>query len=163
MKKAMSDDIQAVIRDRAERAWSEREALLLERADIDLQLESIDKTLADCQAAARLFGFAPEEATSSEGVRDDQTPVAADDLLALDKSCLPPRRRVEDLIIRQLGIAGASGALARAIHEGIIDATGIQLNDKTVATTLYRLLRVGKVRRKNRNWLLASPACRDPL
>lgn len=75
----------------------------------------------------------------------------------VDESHTP---KIKDIVLERLRQAGDAGARASEIKE-FVSAQGIEMHEKTVGMTLYRLSNEGSVRRKGRTWVFIPELERD--
>lgn len=73
-----------------------------------------------------------------------------------------PMPRVADVILDRLRAAANSGAKAVDIRSFISQTYHVEIHEKTVGMTLYRLQKDGHVRRKGHTWFLASSEAKNP-
>lgn len=168
-----------------------RDALLAERRDVRAKQVSlaardreIDRELADCQAAGRVFGVdveIPRDAVVMDGTQRGtvilsraayekatgiiaatnaligQTAPTAAEKAVTTKAEMP---RVSDIVLDQLRKAGTAGSKAAPIQKYIESTYGTTIHDKTVGMTLYRLSQEDppKVRRQGHTWFFVPEA-----
>lgn len=75
----------------------------------------------------------------------------------VDESHTP---KIKDIVLERLRQAGDVGARASEIKE-FVSAQGIEMHEKTVGMTLYRLSNDGLVRREGRTWFFIPELERD--
>lgn len=160
-----------------------RDALLKEKKDVRAERErlaardrEIDRELADCRAAARVFGLSidfPAEDDGEGGSRSrliyhltpeqivkateassrafaelqSKRQPKADAVIA--KQVMP---RIGDIVLDRLKAAGSDGSKAAPIQQYIETTYATKVHEKTVGMTLYRLSKEGKVRRDGHTW-----------
>lgn len=155
-----------------------------QRARLSARDREIDRELADCQAAGRVFGVAieiPNEPTQDQPLRVswsayERALEAMRNRLAHYEGPKPPpvpssppvtpgakaaatkaeMPRISDIVLDQLRKAGEAGTKARLIQEYIESTYGQEIHDKTVGMTLYRLAQENppKVRREGHTWFI---------
>ena len=166
-----------------------RDALLEERTDIRAQRaklaqrdREIDRDLADCQAAGRVFGVAvelPKDEPDGDDnflrhIRNAQFKIGSADwmpaplrLQTTAKSITSGAKavatkaempRVSDIVLDRLKEAAAKGSKAAPIQAYIENTYGTKIYDKTVGMTLYRLQKDGFVIRRGHTWFIADKA-----
>lgn len=107
-------------------------SLLAERQRIDVRRTAIERELADCVAAARVFGVTLEQSL----------PRSARD-----------RFTVRTIVIQKLREAGPAGTTAAEIRRACGPA-----HPKTVGMTLFRLAKEGVCQRVGtRAWVIQNP------
>ncbi|AEH85351.1 hypothetical protein Mesop_0859 [Mesorhizobium opportunistum WSM2075] len=75
----------------------------------------------------------------------------------VDESHTP---KIKDIVLERLRQAGDAGARASEIKE-FVSAQGIEMHEKTVGMTLYRLSNEGSVHREGRTWVFIPESERD--
>jgi hypothetical protein len=166
---------------------AKRDELLAERARIHDQQEKlsardreIDRDLADCRAAGRVFGVKVElpveqkddgpawrvmlpglasddQFTAVDLFRKARSAAAAEPTKPLKIEGKPaklPMPRVRDIVLDRLKAAGQKGSKATPIQAYIESTYSTKIHDKTVGMTLYRLARDGLVRRDGHTWFI---------
>ena len=193
------DDLQKASSEVVTTLLGKRDKLLEERAKlrnlrtmIATRDREIDRELADCQAAGRVFGIEVELPKDEpdwprlrplwpeEPLLQPDAPVAASTppaeqaasgaaRAAATKAEMP---RVSDIVLDRLREAGEAGSKATAIQGYVENTYQRKLHDKTVGTALYRLQREGRVRRDGHTWFIVpetvnpggdTPALKDLL
>ncbi|MBS0258815.1 MAG: hypothetical protein JSR13_13985 [Proteobacteria bacterium] len=94
------------------------------------------------EASAENSSSNEEREVSSEGDRTDS---------AFGET----QTNIRELVLQFLGEAGADGAKATQLRQRI-EGVGIDMHEKTVGMTLYRLKEAGQVKREGRTWFLLS-------
>lgn len=160
-----------------------RDQLLRERVNIRMQRvalatrdRAIDRDLADCVAAARVFGY-PLELPKDEG-DSEQNPLFSTAILTgktlagsgllfhgphhgatpqlpaaeSKEAAAPAMPKIRDIVLDRLQAAGYGGTKALPIRKYIEDTYHQDIHEKTVGMTLYRLSNDGKAHRRGRIW-----------
>ena len=149
------------------------------KIEVDARIDAATKRTADFRGAFKAFGFDLDAAgfkTLSEAVGKDayNAAVAAGQELFEGKSAVDAPKQIElkaievpsiasqiatierpkirDAVLGLLGKAGEKGDGATALRKHIEADYHIELHEKTVGMTLYRLSNEGLVRRKGRTW-----------
>jgi hypothetical protein len=73
----------------------------------------------------------------------------------------PQIPKIQDILLMRLQDAGESGSKAAPLRQYIEDTYNIEIHEKTVGMTLYRLLRKGLVRRQGHVWFFVSQETED--
>jgi hypothetical protein len=141
---------------------AKRDRLLAERAEIRAKTAElaardryIDRELADCRAAARVFDL---DLTFPEEERVDQWHLfwrAAERNKARQNDPVLQKRKMPklaDIVLDCLLLVGERGSKAAPIQEYIESTYDTKIHEKTVGMTLYRLLKKGRVRRNGHTW-----------
>jgi len=93
-------------------------------------------------------------------VADSQSETDSDDFELSDElNDEPTPPKVREIVLEQLIAAGSGGIKASSIKEHMV-SQGIELHEKTVGMTLYRLSRDGISRREGRIWFFVPEADR---
>jgi hypothetical protein len=161
------------------------EALLAERAHIRQEQQrlaaryrEIDRELADCQAAGRVFNITVDiprddgeqrpvsslnawnaartarAHSQGQSPADLQAPGAQGAAEAsLSKTEMP---RIRDIVLDRLREAGVGGSRATQIQNYVESTYSTRIHPKTVGITLFRLSKEGMVRRDGRTWYLVQ-------
>jgi hypothetical protein len=175
----MSNQIAVEIMARRDALLEERKQLRKQRAGIDARDFAIDRDLADCVAAARLFGVKleiPKDdyrwASAVSSLKDlrqslnkqlHQIPMV--ELFQNQLEATPEQNRetsvekqsasmppIKEIVISQLREAGSKGTKAAAITRYILKTYGRKIHGKTTGMTLYRLSKDGLAHRKGNVW-----------
>jgi hypothetical protein len=99
--------------------------------------------------ALRIGRRQEKEAEEDQGDEDDYEPSDGE----ADR---PVPSNIRDLVLARLKAAGPDGTKVAPI-KNYIAGQGIEMHDKTVGMTLYRLSKEGFARRDGRMWLFVSP------
>jgi len=102
--------------------------------------------------AIRIAKNEPPPPSSDEGQSDD----GIDDF----DDTVPTPSNIREMVIEQLAGAGADGLKAGALKEHIA-GRNVEMHDKTVGMTLYRLSKDGIVRREGRTWFFVPEEQRN--
>ncbi|NDE91088.1 MAG: hypothetical protein EB059_08145 [Alphaproteobacteria bacterium] len=177
-----------------EKITSKRDGLIRERLyirkkrqELAMRDREIDREIADCRAAARVFGlnieFPPDEREElirmravehrllHEAVHAANNPITIThtnkidttisartnhvvpvELIKAQLTTKPEMPRVQDIVLDRLKKAGDKGSKAAPIQCYIKDTYNIDIHEKTVGMTLYRLSKEGRVRRNGHFW-----------
>lgn len=143
----------------------ERHSIQIEITELNRRNLRIDQELADCAAAARLFGATAQEienqiekATneSQEIDRMDRAVTRAIRTGAVGPATPSQMPKIKDIVLDRLRAAGPSGTKAAQIREFIDMMYGSDANpihEKTVGMSLYRLLKQGLAHRRGLIWI----------
>lgn len=176
-KTAMLSDPAATILARRDALLAERATNRRHRAELAARDREIDRELADCQAAGRVFGVEVEVPRDEEETRgffqaweepnltlrlrslrgrvaalQDQMVTATAAAKAVATKAEMPR--VSDIVLDRLKEAGDAGSKAAPIQAYIESTYSKKIHDKTVGMTLYRLQQEGRVRRQGHTWFI---------
>jgi hypothetical protein len=159
------------------RLWQTNAQLQQQKAQLESQIAQTAAGLVNTETALKVFGFD----VSQDGVwahlnelfgREIQTFMAQEnaqaeferqqfdaavqsfnDLLATDSpNKKPPMPTIREIALMRLREAGNEGARAKTIREYVQSTYGVEIHEKTVGMTLYRLLKEGLVRREGHVW-----------
>lgn len=126
-------------------------------ADCQRQQQELAARGADCEAAARVFGFnLVAEMAALFDVSQNQAslgvvPQGPAEPPPLPASALPKGPTVKDLVLEVAQQAFPNPIKASAIRKELANR-GIQTHDKTIGMTLYRWARDGRLRREGWKW-----------
>jgi hypothetical protein len=175
---------------------AKRDALLAERAalrkrqtELAARDRQIDRDLADCRAAGRVFGVEvelpkdKEETTAGRflvdfsgdqgrrisemlfpGLKCDRTALTTSGekvAKVLNEAIEQRMPRVRDIVLDRLKAAGADGSKAAAIQAYIESTYSKKIHPKTVGMTLFRLAQEKRVRRQGHTWFI-GPESMNP-
>jgi hypothetical protein len=159
----------------------EIERLKEQFSQISRRSREIDRELADCRAAARVFGldisFPPQETgPHSVSILMDRLSAVRRQLSpAIVSEALPPKQvlgaptvhaeavvqmpRIKDVTLDRLRAAGDMGQKASEIQGYIVTTYGSGIHEKTVGMTLYRMSQEDPplVHRKGHTWFFGPP------
>lgn len=170
-----------LISQRRDELLEERNSVQRQKATLDARDLAIDRELADCVAAARVFGHAlelPEEPEAFHyGVRrvrnkagewrtyrvrmpllfgDSDSEKSEEEREEEERTQAPPRPKIKEIVLDRLRDAGEQGTKAAAIRAYIEQTYGKAIHSKTVGMTLYRLQKDGIAHRKGITWFSVS-------
>ncbi len=156
-KQATEVALEAILAKR-DRLLAERKALRLKAAELAARDRYIDRELADCKAAARVFDLeiSFQEEKSWEGWQtnlDKNKDLIPASGAVLQKRDMP---KLRDIVLDCLRLAGERGSKAAPIQEYVETTYATKIHQKTIGLTLYRLLRQGLVRRNGHTWFFVS-------
>ncbi|TQF29219.1 hypothetical protein [Bradyrhizobium sp. UNPA324] len=147
------------------------------------QIKEQDKATAACEATLRLFGYDLNEGATwdllMEKHRDRvfevlQSEASTAKLLQAEDEdrpkdsdvppALPAKRQmptIQEILLERLQEAGDKGSKAAPLRDYIQQTYSIEIHEKTVGMTLYRLLRKGLVRREGHVWFFVPQTIAD--
>jgi len=165
------------------RAQNERTGAQKMFDEARVKLADAQKTIANISIAFSVFGYTLEgekpwdpireavgekkwsqallAAKGNEDQQDDDSD-SDDDTSAeenyeeLDKTEQEIPHNIKQIVLARLSAAGASGTKIAPIKE-FISKLGVEMHDKTVGMTLYRLSKDGLARRDGRTWFYVAP------
>lgn len=147
------------------------------------QIKEQDKTVATCEATLRLFGHNLNsdeswdqlmekyrervfEVLKAEGpILKLLTSLDEDGAEKTDEAPAMPAKRqmptIHEILLERLQEAGEAGSKAAPLRQYIQDTYSIEIHEKTVGMTLYRLLKKGLVRRDGHVWFFVPQETAD--
>ncbi len=159
MEQEARDQALSIVREKRDVLLRERAELRKQRATLAERDRQIDRELADCVAAARVFGTVlelPDDDESDDPFKAVWSARVFRDLIhgsdEETKKAKPPMPKIKDIVLDRLKAAVPDGTRAAPIRDYIIETYGEQIHEKTVGMTLYRLAKKGLVHREGITW-----------
>ncbi|WP_341914046.1 hypothetical protein [Ferrovibrio terrae] len=105
--------------------------------------------LRDAAAAARLFGV---QLPANFSTASDDPPPAVAAAPAAQAASGQPKATVRELVLEMLAIAYPQPLRAKTINDRLAADHGLEMHEKTVGMTLYRLSQIHMSKRKGFDW-----------
>ena len=107
-----------------------------------------------CHATARLFGFVLEDAIADEGAS-----AAPQQAVPAPKPAATPK--IKDFVLIEAKQAYPNPVRSADLRAHLMNIFGREVHEKTIGMTLYRLLKLGLIRREDRDWFFVPPEERN--
>ncbi len=155
---------------RRERAIHTQKDQLTIKEKADLLIKETQKTITGCNAALKVFDLDVDDTKVFEKIKreygtsiaqhiypDDDAPQDGEDATPSAPPAPAPRPTVSDVVLQRLEAAGAQGSKALPLRQYYNETYDMDIHEKTIGMTLYRLLKKGLVRRDGRTWFFVPP------
>jgi hypothetical protein len=139
---------------------------------LESEVKTFNKTMSDCEVALRVFGYDVNqqeiwsdllkkhstrvfEMLEGEGLIESPRQIEGKPTEGPPPPAFPPKPRIptiQEILIERLQEAGDRGSKAAPLRNYIHQTYNIEIHEKTVGMTLYRLLKKGIVRRDGHVW-----------
>ncbi len=139
------------------------------------EVKTFNKVMSDCEIALRLFGYDIDDEADwkrlmekhrsqvfdrleRENLLDPPAEIdgeATEGPPAPPAPALPPKSElptIQEILLERLQEAGDKGSKAAPLRHHIHQTYNVEIHEKTVGMTLYRLLKKGLVRREGHVW-----------
>ena len=136
------------IKEKMHSAILELEQIPAKRQDLDRREKELNRIVANAKAAGELFGVELE--TPDDVIRQSEHS-------AIRRHTENQVPTIRELTVEWLKTAGDSGIKAATIRQQIESKYHINLHDKTVGMTLWRLSQDGLARREGHTWFFVPP------
>ena len=124
-----------------------REEALAKADGMRLRQDEIEQRVRGCYDTAALFGFDLQTILMS----DRELPRTAMEM-ALPPAVPKKIPTVKEFVLDAARIASPKRVRASELRKAILDLFGLELHEKTVGMTLYRLMKEGWVTRQGADW-----------
>jgi hypothetical protein len=151
----------AAIEARQQHLLGKRERIVQTIASLNEEIKQIERGIADCEAAARVFGveLAPVSSVLGKASVSGAGWVRAHGVVGTPTVRTTPS--VRDLVTEQLQRAHPEPLRAAALRDWLLEHQKMDVHEKTVGMTLYRLAQKGLARRERHNWFWVPETERD--